>query len=84
MKTSLFVVLAVLMALVVPCKAGSDCEGCDANQKKPAQKVSLKAKKATPQVLVARSQPVAKAGFCRDFYCKHAAGSPWWPGAPGD
>jgi len=25
-----------------------------------------------------------RAGFCRDFYCRHASGSPWWPGAPGD
>ncbi|PYJ53548.1 MAG: hypothetical protein DME82_13770 [Verrucomicrobia bacterium] len=25
-----------------------------------------------------------RAGFCRDRYCSHASGSPWWPGAPGD
>ena len=25
-----------------------------------------------------------RAGSCRDRYCIHAAGTPWWPGAPGD
>jgi hypothetical protein len=25
-----------------------------------------------------------RAGFCRDRYCFHASGTPWWPGAPGD
>jgi hypothetical protein len=54
-------------------------------KKEPAQNASKKSQKTyvvhRPRVAVAHPH---RAGFCRDFYCAHASGSPWWPGAPGD
>jgi hypothetical protein len=53
--------------------------------KKPAQNISEKSRKTSVrhQSHIAMQHP-ERTGFCRDFYCKHSAGSPWWPGAPGD
>jgi len=84
MKTK-WITAIFLLALALTCKAGSDCENCDTKTRKPSQKIATKAasRQLTRTSQIGSSNP-AKSGFCRDMYCKHAAGSPWWPGAPGD
>jgi len=65
------------------------CEAQDGSamveMKKPAQNAAAKSKKTQlkHRSSVALVRP-ERAGFCRSSYCVHAAGSPWWPGAPGD
>ena len=80
-----WIVAIFLIALALPCRAGSDCGNCDIKDKKAAQKIATKpATRQTARAARIASSYPAKTGFCRDMYCKHAARSAWWPGAPGD
>jgi hypothetical protein len=71
------------MAPWLLCKA--DDGSVMGEMKRPAQNASKKSQKThlehRSRVTLAHPE---RAGFCRDFYCIHASGSPWWPGAPGD
>ena len=74
-----------LTALIVPCYAGTDCTGCDQSTKRAPERVPSGTEK-TQLTKHSRSTISHREnkGFCRDFHCVYASGTPWWPGAPGD
>ncbi len=75
--------LALIVAPSFSCEAG---DGSGATEKKNAKSSSSSQHRSVQrnrQPRVAQSRP-DRAGFCRDWYCTRATGSPWWPNAPGD
>jgi hypothetical protein len=84
----LFVTL-LFAAGVVPwmsCEAGDRAATAVGEKKNSTTNVSEQRKKVQSKhhSHVAQADLKAYSGSCRDNYCRHAAGSPWWPGAPGD
>jgi hypothetical protein len=80
--------LALLFAIgVVPwlsCKAGDGAATAVGEKKNSTTNVAEQRKKAQAKHQYHVAQMENRGGVCRDSYCRHAAGSPWWPGAPGD
>jgi hypothetical protein len=84
-----FAVFLLFAGLIpwIPCKAEDG--SVQGDKEYPSLRVVSKPRPAQRTVSTHRTRRVAlahkeRAGFCRDFYCVHAAGTPWWPGAPGD
>lgn len=82
--TSLFAASAVVVPLL-SCEAGDGAttvgekKNATTNAAEQQKKVQVK-----HHSHVAQTDLKDYSGSCRDNYCRHAAGTPWWPGAPGD